>query len=306
MTVGVIGYGSQGRAWALNLRDSGWPVTVGLRQKSKSRAVARKDGLRVGSIREVTRKSDIVCFAFPDHLHQRVFNRSIAPALSKGQTLCLLHGLSVHFNHVVPPKSVDVVLLAPHAPGLALREKYLGERDVSAFWAVYQNPSRRAVSTVKRLAEGIGISRDHLVKTTFEHEAIGDLFGEQAVLCGGLASLIQAGFDTLVKRGLDPDHAYLEVAYQLDLIVALIKHHGITGMFDRVSVAARFGSVEAGPKIIGDESRRAMAELLNQIDSGDFPSRLAELSDADITKLRKELRKLSRPALERAARKFSR
>ncbi len=308
LVVSIIGYGSQGRAIALNLRDSGYRVVIGLRPKSKFRAVARKDGFReVLSISDATKKGDIVTFAFPDHQHGRIYKAEIEPVMrsKKGATLLFLHGMSVHFKFVKPPKDADVILLAPHAPGVAVREQYLGKRDVSAFYAVHQNKSKKAEQTLFALADAIGIAKKRLVKTTFATEAIGDLFGEQAVLCGGMASLIKNGFDVLVESGIPPENAYLEVAYQLDLIIKLIKQYGIEGMFARISVAARYGSLLTGPKLIDKSVKKRMKAVLADITSGQFPNKLNKLSDADVRRIAKALSSLSSPKLEKAARKFA-
>lgn len=305
-TVAVIGYGSQGRAIARNLTDSGFSVVVGLRRRSKSAVVARQDGVKaVRSIAEAVQAGDIIVFAFPDHLHGRVYSTSIAPSLRRGVTLWFLHGMSVHFGFVTPPSDADVILIAPHAPGLAVREKFLAGESISAFLAVHANRSRRARSTAKALAAAIGIAESRLVGTSFEAEAVGDLFGEQAVLCGGLASLIKAGFETLVEAGIKPDHAYLEVAYQLDLIIDLIKRYGIEGMFARISVAARYGSAKAGPALITDETKKRMGRLLADIQSGRFPKKLNALEATDISRLRQSLNGLTDQRLEKAARKFA-
>ena len=196
-SVAVIGYGSQGRAIALNLRDSGFEVVVGLRPKSSSRKRVRADRLAVKPVPEAVGQADIVCFAFPDHLHARVFERSIAPSLRKGATLWFLHASSVHFKLLTPPAGADVILVAPHAPGGAVREEFLGSRSLSAFFGVAQNKSGDAAKTARTMAAAIGVRPKNLIKTSFAQEAVGDLFGEQAVLCGGLAMLITSGFDTL-------------------------------------------------------------------------------------------------------------
>lgn len=305
--VAVIGYGSQGRAVALNLRDSGYRVVVGLRAWSKSRARARKDNLApILSIPAAVRKADIVGFAFPDHLHSRVFKRSIGPNLKRHATLWFLHASSIHFGLVKPPKGCDVILVAPHAPGDAVREAYLTDRSLSAFYGVGQNRSKQAGHTARQLATAIGVKRQNLIKTSFEREAVGDLFGEQAVLCGGLAMLIKHGFETLVDHGWQADNAYLEVAYQLDLIVALIKKHGIAGMLSRISPAARLGSVQAGPKIIDASVRERMEEQFEQINSGLFAAQLEQLDDKALAALKRSLARLTDPRLEKSARKFSR
>lgn len=304
-TIAVLGYGSQGRAIARNLNDSGFPVVIGLRSRSKSAAKARRDGLKdIRSIKEAVTESDIICFAFPDHLHGRVFERSIAPHLSGRETLWFLHGMSVHFGFVEPSVTADVIMIAPHGPGLAVRENSESKGDMSAFYAVEQNRSRKARKTIDLLAHGIGIKPSKLIRTTFEDEAVGDMFGEQAVLCGGLAALITAGFETLVEHGLKPGHAYLEIAYQLDLIVDLIKRFGIEGMFARISVAAQVGSSLAGPRLVDKKTKAEMSRLLTEITSGRFPKRLNKLEPADLKKVKTSLKQLTDPRLERAAKKF--
>lgn len=303
--IAVIGYGSQGRAIALNLRDSGWEVAVGARRGSKSLRRARQDRFRnVGPISRVVANADIVCFAFPDHLHGRVFKQSIGPHLKPGAALWFLHGTSIQFDFVQPPDNCDVILIAPHAPGVAVREKYLADRSISAFYAVHRDRSRRARSLTFALAEACGFKRSRLVKTTFHDEAVGDLFGEQAVLCGGLAMLISAGYETLVKRGIKPEHAYLEVAYQLDLIIGLIKQYGMSGMWGRISVAARYGSLLTGPKLIDRSTRSRMKTVLAEIESGRFPRRLASLTEKDISRISKALNALTPRSFDRAARKY--
>ena len=303
--VAVIGYGSQGHALAQNWRDSLYDVVVALPNRSESKECAQSDGFRPVTVAAAVKRCDIIVMAIPDHLHGRVYQRQIGRHLRPGQSFVFLHGLSVHFGLIVPPPECDVVLLAPHAPGIAVRAKYLGERDISAFVGVHQNATGRALTTVRRLATAAGFHRSRCLKTTFEDEAIGDLFGEQTVLCGGLAMLIKSGFETLVEKGLSPENAYLEVAYQLDLIVDLIKNHGVVGMFDRISVAARLGSARVGPKIIGPDVKARMKEALDEIVSGDFAHELARFSEDDQPRLRRQLKELSNPDLEKAARKFA-
>jgi ketol-acid reductoisomerase len=305
-SVAVIGYGSQGRAITQNLRDSGFDVVVGLRPKSGSRRRARADRVTVKSIPAAVEQADIICLAFPDHLHARVFKHSIEPSLRRHATLWFLHATSVHFKLLVPPSHCDVILVAPHAPGLAVRDEYLSKRSLSAFYGVARNRSGQAARTAIALATGIGVRRKNLIKTSFAQEAVGDLFGEQAVLCGGLAMLIKSGFETLLSHGWKPENAWLEVAFQLDLIVTLIKNHGLVGMLERISPAARYGSLLAGPKIIDPSLRSRMEHLFREIESGTFARKLARLDEQALVRLQKELNKLSHPALERAARKFSR
>jgi ketol-acid reductoisomerase len=302
----IIGYGSQGRALALNLRDSGFDVTIGLRPRSKSRRQAKADGAgRVVAIAEAVKTANTICMAFPDHLHGKVFGQSLAKNIRPGTTLWYLHGMSTHFGLVIAPPECDVILIAPHAPGVVVREKFLSDMSVSASYAVGQNHSGKARRTVFSLAKAAGFREERMIETTFEAEAIGDLFGEQAVLCGGLAALVKNGFELLVENGLTPDHAYLEVAYQLELIAKLIKKHGIGGMFQRVSVAAQYGSLQTGPKIIDATARTRMSKALSQIRSGEFARRLDKLTASEIRSLGKALKELTHPALEKAARKFS-
>ena len=304
--VAVIGYGSQGRAIALNLRDSGYPVMIGLRAGSTSRKTAGRDGFaQIAALGRAAAQSDIIIMAIPDHEHGRVFARQIAPAMKRGATIVFLHGMSVHFGLVKSPKHCDIILIAPHSPGVMLREQFLGERAVSAFIAVAQNPTRKARTTARELAQAIGIARKRQISTTFAHEAIGDIFGEQAVLCGGLAMLIKHGFDVLVEAGLKADHAYLEVAYQLDLIIGLIKMYGVQGMFERISVTAKFGSLCAGPRILDQSVRERMQRELAGICTGRFAQKLATLTPRQISSLDSALAELTSPAFEKAARRLS-
>lgn len=290
----------------MNLRDSDHRVTVALPPASKSRRIANRDGFKpVRSAAKAVKQAEIVCFALPDHLHGRVYQKEIANNLPGGSCLLFLHGLSVHFGFVPPPSDGDVILVAPHGPGLAVREKYLTDRSMSAFFAVYQDATGRARNIALRLAEDMGIRKRKLIETSFENETLGDLFGEQVVLCGGLAALIQGGFETLVAKGFPPEDAYLEVAYQLDLIIALIKKYGIAGMFERISVAARYGSVVTGPKIIDASVRKKMEAAFDEIKSGKFTAKLNRLTQSDITRLNKALMQLSHPEFEKAAKKFS-
>lgn len=303
--VAVIGYGSQGQALAGNWRDSGLQVVVGLPGRSRSRRRAKADGFKPTTVAKATATAGIVCFAFPDYLHGQVWRDDISPHLKSGSTLVFLHGMSVHFGQVQPPDDCDIILLAPHAPGVAVREKYLGDRSVSAFWAVHQDATGLASPVVLALATAAGFDKSRLIETTFADEAIGDLFGEQVVLCGGLTMLIKSGFEVLVAKGLSPENAWLEVAYQLDLIVDLIKRHGIEGMFDRISVTAALGSSLTGPRLIDSATRKRMGQAYDDIADGSFAKRLARFKPTDFDRLRKNLKKLTNPELEKAARKFA-
>lgn len=302
----VLGYGSQGRAVALNFKDSGYEVLVGLPKNSKSKVRAKKDGFKtVGAVSEVIRKTSCVCMAFPDYLHGRVYEKEIKNNLNPSSTLLFLHGLAVHFGYVKPPKTSDVILIAPHAPGLMVREKFLSDKSLSAFYGVHQNKSGRAEQNAIKLARALGFKKQNLVKTTFKQESLGDLFGEQAVLCGGLASLIKNGFEVLIENGVPPKNAYLEIAFQLDQIIALIKKYGIAGMFERISVAAQLGSLETGPYLIDSSVKKKMQKRFSEIASGKFSRKLNQLAENDVKKLKSNLKKLSHPEFEKAVKKFN-
>lgn len=306
ISVAVLGYGSQGRAVALNLRDSGYGVTIGLKSRSRSAKAARRDGFRqILTVAKAVAEADIVCFALPDHLHQRIYKKDIAKNLHSNSTLWFLHGFSVHFGLISPPAKCDVIMVAPHGPGVAVREKFLGDRSLSAFYAIHQDYSGAARRNIFALASAMGFKRSRLVRTTFEMEAVGDLFGEQAVLCGGLSELIVNGFEVLVEKGLPPENAYLEVAYQLDLIIGLIKNHGIEGMFDRISVTARYGSVMSGGRVVNQSVKKRMLRLYDEIESGAFARRLNRLTARDITELRRKIHRRVPGSFEKAAKKHS-
>jgi ketol-acid reductoisomerase len=305
-TTAVIGYGSQGRAWALNLRDSGRDLIVGIPSRHVSRQIAKKDKMKnIGTVAAAVKNSDIIIFTFPDHLHGRVFDKDIKPKLKPGSTLVFLHGFSVHFKTVIPQKNCDVILLAPLGPGVAVREKYLKKESIGYFYCIHQNATGNARRILNGLIKDLRIDKKTMIKTTFADEAIGDIFGEQAVLCGGMSQLVKTGFDTLVENGLSPDKAYLEVAYQLDLLVDLMKKYGIEGMFKRISVSAMYGSLSAGPKIIDKATKKKMRAVLKDIKSGHYAKRLNSLTPSKIKKLNARLKKMSSKSFEKSAKKFS-
>lgn len=271
--IAIIGYGSQGRAQALNLRDSGIDVVVGLHQRSKKRRIARGDGFRVYSTEKAAELGDVIVLLAPDHLHQEVFGKQIKDSLKPKNVLIFAHAFSIHFKLVVPPKSVDVILVAPHGPGELTRERFVAKKGITSFIAIHQDYSKKAKKIALAYAKAIGATRGGAMLTTFRDEAIGDLFGEQAVLCGGLAQLLKSGFETLVQDGLSPENAYLECVHQIDLIVELIKKHGIAGMFDRISQIAEFGSYLSGPKVI---NKSQMKKILEQVKNGAFSRKWIE------------------------------
>ena len=300
--VTVLGYGSQGRAISLNLRDSGFDVTVGLRANSRTRLILKKDRIRVATIKDSVRKADVVIVAIPDHAHKKVLIKRLFDSFEKKPSLVFLHGLSIHFNLVSVPQDIPVLLLAPHAPGRAVRKNYVNSKPYSAFLAVFQGPDQKGIRVLTSLARAIGISRKDMIQTTFASEAIGDLFGEQAVLCGGLALLLKYGFETLVEAGLPPENAYLEVAYQIDLIVELIKRDGLSGMFNSISPAARYGSAVNGPRVIGTSTKDNMKKILKEIESGRF---ISQADKSGFKPTTKQMANLTNRLFDKQAIRFS-
>ena len=299
----VLGYGSQGRAIALNLRDSKCNVTIGLPSKSKSRKFAKTDRFSVTTTSNAVKQADILIFALPDHLQGRIYTSEIEPNLQQKTVLIFLHGFAIHFGFIKAPKTSEIFLLAPHAPGIALREKYLSDKSVSAFMAI-ENEKTTSKSLLIELAAAIGIQKNKLVQNSFKDEALGDLFGEQAVLCGGLSELIFNGYSVLLENGHNSDNAYLEVCYQLDLIIRLIKEYGIVGMYERISVAARYGSVENGKSIIDSHVKKNMQKAYKNIESGKFAKKINSLNETELKKLSKSLKVMSSDSFEKASKKF--
>jgi len=269
-TVAVLGYGSQGHAHALNLRDSGVRVVVGLYAGSRSQAAAEKEGLQVLPVREACAAADLIMVLLPDQTQPVVYAESIAPALAPGKVLAFAHGFNIHYSQIVPPAGVDVIMIAPKSPGHLVRRVYQEGNGVPCLIAVHQNPSGRARDIALAYARGIGGTRAGVLETSFREETETDLFGEQAVLCGGVTELIRAGYQTLVEAGYEPEIAYFECLHELKLIVDLINEGGLTRMYYSVSDTAEFGGLTRGPRVIGAESRRAMADILAEIRSGQF------------------------------------
>src|SRR6266699_2176246 len=269
-TLAVLGFGSQGHAHALNLKDSGLKVIVGLYEGSRSIPVAQEKGFTVVSTGEAVRRADAIFVGLPDTKQPDVYERDIAPNLSKGKTLIFPHGFSIHFKTVVPPKDVDVILVAPKGPGHIVRRQYLEGKGVPALIGIYQNPSRQAKQVALAWAKGIGATRAGVLETTFKEETETDLFGEQTVLCGGVSALIMAGYETLVEAGYQPEMAYFECLHELKLIVDLINEAGISGMRFSVSETAKWGDVSVGPKIIDPSVKKRMKAALKDIQSGKF------------------------------------
>ena len=266
-TVSILGYGSQGRAQALNLRDSGLKVAIGLPAKSKDIKTSLKDGFKVYTPEKAVQTGETISVLAPDHKHKELYEKSIHKNLSPGKTLVFAHAYSIHFGLIRPPEFVDVVLVAPHGPGELVRELYLEGKGITSFIAVEQDYSGKALDKALAYAKGIGSTKAGAILTTFKDEAIGDLFGEQAVLCGGLSELLKSGFETLVESGLPPENAYVECVYQLDLIVELVKKYGIAGMFGRISQTAEYGSYVSGKKVV---NKNQMKNVLSKIKNGNF------------------------------------
>ncbi len=272
-TVAVIGYGSQGHAHALNLRDSGHDVVVGLAAGSKSWAKAEADGLTVREVADAARGADVVALLVPDQHHKSVYERAIRPFMGPGRTLVVAHAFSVHFKQVTPVPGSDTVLVAPKAPGHRMRELYVEGRGVPALFAVLDGSSPRAERTALAYARAVGCARAGVIRTTFAEEVETDLFGEQAVLCGGISELIKAGFETLVDAGYQPEIAYFECLNEMKLIVDLIYEGGLSYMRYSVSDTAEFGDYTSGPRVIDERVRATMRQVLAEVRDGTWARR---------------------------------
>ena len=268
--VAILGYGSQGHAHAQNLRDSGVEVVVGLHDTSKSREKAKNDGFEVVSVADATKMSDIVMCLMPDTAQKKIYDESIKDNLREGQTLAFAHGFNIHYNLINPPEFVDVVMVAPKGPGHLVRSVYKEGSGVPCLFAVYQDASGKAEDTVLAYAKGIGGTRAGVLETTFKEETETDLFGEQAVLCGGCEELIKAGFETLVNAGYQPEVAYFECLHEMKLIVDLMYEGGLERMNYSVSDTAEWGGYVSGPRVINDASKEAMKDVLTDIQNGKF------------------------------------
>jgi ketol-acid reductoisomerase len=269
-TVAILGYGSQGHAHSLNLKDSGVDVVVGLRPDSKSVEQARSNGLEVTDVADAASRGDVVMVLLPDELHGQVWSEQIRDGIAPGKTLLFGHGFSVHYGEVEPPPEVDVALVAPKGPGHLVRRQYLEGSGVPGLVAIHQNASGSALELTLAYAKGIGCTRGGVIETTFKDETETDLFGEQAVLCGGVSELVQAGYETLVDAGYDPKLAYFECLHELKLIVDLMYEKGLSGMRFSVSNTAEYGDYTRGKRIISEDTRKAMRDVLGEIQSGAF------------------------------------
>ena len=269
-TIAIIGYGSQGHAHARNLHDSGMKVVVGLRKGSAFWKRAEKDGLNVMTVPEATKKSDIMMILIPDDKQKTMYESDIEPNLKKGMALAFGHGFNIHFGQIVPPTDVDVFMVAPKGPGHLVRRTYEQGAGVPCLMAIHQDVTKHARKIALAYAKGIGGTRAGVLETNFKEETETDLFGEQAVLCGGVSELIRAGYDTLVDAGYNPDLAYFECLHELKLIVDLIYEGGIGNMRYSISTTAAYGDVTRGPRIITQDTRNEMKKILSEIQDGSF------------------------------------
>jgi ketol-acid reductoisomerase len=268
--VGIVGYGSQGHAHALNLKDSGVDVRVGLHASSESRAKAKASGLTVGTVAEVAAWADVIMILVPDTVQPEVYKKEVAPHLSAGKTLMFAHGFNIRFGTIKPPVDVDVTMIAPKAPGHRVREVFVEGGGTPALLAIHQDASGHAKQQALSYGKAIGATRAGVIETTFAEETETDLFGEQTVLCGGVSELVKAGFATLVEAGYQPEIAYFECLHELKLIVDLIYRGGLNYMRYSVSDTAEYGDYTAGPRIINEQTRETMRQILREVQDGTF------------------------------------
>lgn len=293
-TIAVIGYGSQGHAHALNAKESGCHVIIGLYEGSKSWKRAEEQGFEVYTAAEAAKKADIIMILINDELQAKMYKESIEPNLEAGNMLMFAHGFNIHFNQIVPPADVDVTMIAPKGPGHTVRSEYQEGKGVPCLVAVHQDATGKALEKALAYALAIGGARAGVLETTFRTETETDLFGEQAVLCGGVCALMQAGFETLVEAGYDPRNAYFECIHEMKLIVDLIYQSGFAGMRYSISNTAEYGDYVTGPKIITDESKKAMKKILSDIQDGTFAKEfLLDMSEAGGQVHFKAMRKLA-------------
>ena len=280
-TIAIIGYGSQGHAHALNLKDSGCDVIIGLYEGSKSWAKAEAQGLKVYTAAEAAKKADIIMILINDEKQADMYKKDIEPNLEEGNMLMFAHGFNIHFGQIIPPANVDVTMIAPKGPGHTVRSEYVAGKGVPCLVAVEQDATGKALDKALAYAAGIGGARAGVLETTFRTETETDLFGEQAVLCGGVCALMQAGFETLTEAGYDPRNAYFECVHEMKLIVDLIYESGFAGMRYSISNTAEYGDYITGPKIITDETKKAMKKILSDIQDGSFAKEfLLDMSEA--------------------------
>ena len=303
-TLAVLGFGSQGHAHALNLKDSGCNVIIGLYEGSKSAAVAQDKGFEVVLTAEAVRRADVIFVALPDTKQAAAYEKDIASNLTKGKTLLFSHGFSIHFKTVVPPADVNVIMVAPKGPGHIVRRQFTEGKGVPSLIAIYQNPGKDAKKIALAWAKGIGGTRVGVLETSFKEETETDLFGEQTVLCGGCSALVKAGFETLVEAGYSPEMAYFECLHELKLIVDLMNEAGIAGMRFSISETAKWGDVSVGPKIIDASVKKRMQQALKDIQSGKFAKEWVKEYQGGYKKYNALLKKSERHGIEKTGEKL--
>lgn len=271
--IAIIGYGSQGHAHALNLKESGQQVIVGLYEGSPSWKLAEEKGLTVMTAADAAKAADIIMMLVNDEKMPKIYEQSVLPGLSAGKTLCFAHGFNIHFGQILPPKDIDVIMIAPKGPGHTVRTQYEQNFGVPCLVAVQQDVSGKALQTALAYAGGVGGGRAGILHTTFREETETDLFGEQAVLCGGVCALMKAGFDTLVEAGYQPENAYFECVHEMKLIIDLVNKGGLSFMRYSISDTAEYGDYTVGDRIIGDTAKQEMKKVLTEIQEGDFARR---------------------------------
>lgn len=305
--VAVVGYGIQGRAQSLCLRDSGVDVVVGLKFRDDYWKQAKADKMEIVDIPEAIRAADIVMMLIPDEVQKAVYDADVAPNLRKGMTLDFAHGFNIHFKLIVPPKDVDVIMVAPKGPGALVRDTFVAGDGVPALIAVHQDHTGKAKKTALAMAKGLGATNRGVIETTFKEETETDLFGEQADLCGGASELVKKSFEVLVEAGYQPEIAYFEVLHELKLIIDLVQKGGIEGMWDNVSNTAEYGGRTRGPKIIDARVKEGMRAVLKDVQSGAFAKEWVEECNSGLptlTKLRKEGEKSQIEVVGRSIRKM--
>ncbi|HEX4817317.1 MAG TPA: ketol-acid reductoisomerase [Nonomuraea sp.] len=302
--VAVLGYGSQGHAHALSLRDSGVDVRVGLPEGSKSREKAENDGLRVVTPAEAVEEANLTMILAPDHVQRDLYAQHVAPNLVEGDALFFGHGLNIRYGLIEAPEGVDVCMVAPKGPGHLVRRQFEAGRGVPCLVAVEKDASGKALDLALSYAKGIGGTRAGALRTTFKEETETDLFGEQAVLCGGVSELIRAGFDTLIEAGYQPEVAYFECLHEMKLIVDLMYEGGISKMYWSVSDTAEYGGYTRGPRIIGDEARQEMRRILGEVQDGSFARELVEEFDSGQKKFGQYREELAEDAIEKTGAKL--
>lgn len=303
-TIAIIGYGSQGHAHALNLKESGVNSIVGLRKDSSSWKEAEKAGLKVFPTSEAAEKADIIMILIPDQFQKDVYENEIAPHLKEGNALAFAHGFNIQYDQIVPPKNVDVFMVAPKGPGHLVRRVYSEGSGVPCLFAVYQDYTGQTAGIALAYADAIGGTRAGVLKTTFKEETETDLFGEQAVLCGGASELIKAGFETLVDAGYQPEIAYFECLHELKLIVDLIYEGGIEGMYYSVSDTAEYGGLTRGTEVINDQTRKRFKDILKRVQNGEFAKEWINENKTGLKRLNAERTKLGDHQIEKVGKEL--